>query len=110
MDTPASGDVLEPASGDVLIDITPERVPKLVREANAGDLSAAATLVVYYDALAIENSAKKREWLQFGAARGDCNSIQILIEESVLEEDKNEAKDQSKKYGCDPDSTAKEAN
>ena len=97
----ATSNAAEPVSGDVLIDVTPERIPELVRSASAGDLSAASTLAAYYGALALENLAQKREWLRFGAVRGDCNSIQILIEESTLEEDKSEANELAKKFSCD---------
>lgn len=71
----------QPVAGDVLIEIPSERIPVLIREAQAGDLSAAATLVTYYGALELEYRKERREWMNFGAIRGDCNSIALLSDD-----------------------------
>lgn len=74
--TPATR--VEPAaiSADDAMPALPKRFEELIAAANAGDLSAAATLSVFYGA-AGDNEASFG-WLLHGARRGDCNAIRTL--------------------------------
>ena len=79
-----------PATGDVLTEIPVDRIPALIRQARRGDLSSAATLATYYGSLENEYRTRRLEWLFFGAERGDCNAITILIEDMRFYGLKNE--------------------
>jgi hypothetical protein len=60
-------------------ELEPTDVERLTTEAEGGNLSAAATLAVWFANQGDEE--RSRSWLYFGACRGDCNSLQVLYDE-----------------------------
>lgn len=73
----------EPVTADPAAALSARDLPELLRKAEAGDLQAANTPAVYYDAVD-KDDAQRRRWLRFAGERGDCNALAVLHEEHEL--------------------------